>query len=73
MWELTGPSSGPFPNACPLCAMELDHARPVGRFCDVSAFERCQQLGDVGGDAARLVGGHCNAAGQRPNAHELKR
>jgi hypothetical protein len=51
MWELTGPSSGPFPNACSLCAMELDRARPVGRFCDMSAFERCQQLGDVGGDA----------------------
>ena len=56
MWELTGPSSGPFPNACSLCAMELDRARPVGRFCDMSAFERCQQLGDAGGDAARLVG-----------------
>jgi hypothetical protein len=43
MWELTGRSSGPFPNACSLCAMELDRARPVGRFCDMSAFERCQQ------------------------------
>jgi Transposase IS116/IS110/IS902 family len=56
IWELTGPSSGPFPHACSLCAMELDRARPVGRFCDMSAFERCQQLGDAGGDATRLVG-----------------
>ena len=29
IWELTGPSSGPFPNACSLCAMELDRLRHV--------------------------------------------
>ena len=41
MWELTGPSSGPFPNACSLCAMELNHARPW------VAFATCLRLRGV--------------------------